>query len=172
MRVEEFHAADFANLVAPSTRPDFDPEPSKGQGHTVFGIRTGRFGLLVPATLYCEVLDKIPINRLPNVHAWLSGLLNLRGNLVPVFDLRIALGEVPCDSRKRRLFAIGRGDRAAALWIDDLPEIKDRASIGLLQELPALPPILKGCVTHGYEQAGQVWLNLDFADLFRALGRH
>jgi len=162
MQAEQFEAADPA--IA-----DF---PSVPQAEAIFGIRIGSMGFLVPTTIYCEILDKIQVNTLPNVHAWISGLLNLRGNLVPVFDLRIVLEEESASHLKRRLFSMDRGDKTVALWIDGFPEVKDRASLQPLKELPPLPQILQRFVTDGYEQDGQVWLNVKFEDLFKALGRH
>lgn len=138
----------------------------------IFGIRTGSIGFLVPTTSYCEVLDKIQVNTLPNVHHWVSGILNLRGNLVPVFDLRVVLEEAVIDNKKRRLFAIDRGDKAVALWIDGLPEITDRAALQPLQKLPVLPELLQHFVIGGYQLNGQVWLDVKLNALFKALGHH
>jgi twitching motility protein PilI len=126
---------------------------------------------LVSTVNYCEVLDKIEVNALPNVHSWLSGLLNLRGNLVPVFDLRIVLEESP-DHKNRKLFTIGRGDNAVALWIDAFPEVKDSTILQPLKVIPRLPQILQDYVIDGYEQDDQVWLKLKFDDLFKTLGHH
>jgi len=166
MQAEEFESSDHA--IA-----DFLSMPQAGvKVETVFGIRIGSVGFLVPTTIYCEVLDKIQVNTLPNVHPWISGLLNLRGNLVPVFDLRIVLEEETASHLKRRLFSIDRGDKTVALCIDDFPEVKDRTLLQPLKELPPLPQILQHFVTDGYEQDGQVWLNVKFEDLFKALGRH
>ncbi|HEY8158992.1 MAG TPA: chemotaxis protein CheW [Methylobacter sp.] len=166
MQTEEFEAADH-------TITDFPSMPqAEFKVETVFGIRIGSMGFLVPTTIYCEVLDKIQVNTLPNVHPWVSGLLNLRGNLVPVFDLRIVLEEETASHIKRRLFSIDRGDKTVALWIDDFPEVKDSTILQPLKELPPLPQILQSFVTDGYEQNGQVWLNVKFGDLFKALGRH
>jgi twitching motility protein PilI len=137
----------------------------------IFGIRIGSLGFLISTANYCEVLDKVDVNALPNVHSWLSGLLNLRGNLVPVFDLLFVLEEFP-DHNKRRLFTMGRGDKAVALWIDAFPEIKDSTLLRPLKVLPPLPQILKNFVIDGYEQDAQVWLKVKFYDLFKALGHH
>ncbi|MDD5411464.1 MAG: chemotaxis protein CheW [Methylobacter sp.] len=164
MQAEEFEAVDHTNADLPS-RPQAEVE-------TVFGIRIGSMGFLVSTAIYCEVLDKIQVNALPNVHPWLSGLLNLRGNLVPVFDLRIVLEEEAAGHIKRRLFTIDRGDKTVALWIDGFPEVKDSTLLQQLKELPPLPQILQQFVTDGYEQDGQVWLNVKFDDLFKTLGRH
>jgi len=166
MQAEEFEVTDHAISDFPSM-----PQ-AEAKVETVFGIRIGSMGFLVPTTIYCEVLDKIQVNTLPNVHSWISGLLNLRGNLVPVFDLRFVLEEEATSHMKRRLFSIDRGDKTVALWIDDFPEIKDRTLLQPLKELPPLPQILQHFVTDGYEQDGQVWLNIKFEDLFKALGRH
>jgi twitching motility protein PilI len=162
MQAEQFEAADPA--IA-----DFSSVP---QAEAIFGIRIGSMGFLISTTIYCEILDKIQVNTLPNVHAWISGLLNLRGNLVPVFDLRIVLEEEIASPLKRRLFSMDRGDKTVALWIDGFPEVKDRALLQPLKELPPLPQILLRFVTDGYEQDGQIWLNVKFEDLFKALGRH
>jgi twitching motility protein PilI len=166
MQAEEIKAIDGAGFGLPAM-----PE-TKAKVETFFGIRIGGMGFLLPTAVYCEVLDKVQVNALPNVHPWLSGLLNLRGNLAPVFDLRLVMEEASADSKKRRLFAVDKGEKAVALWIDSLPEIKDSASMQPLKELPVLPRILQRFVTGGFEQGGQVWLKVKFEDLFKALGRH
>jgi twitching motility protein PilI len=138
---------------------------------TVFGFRVGSLGFLVTNDTYCEVIEQLHVNPLPNVEAWFSGLLNLRGNLVPVIDLQLLLGETTTTAhKKRQLFAIGQGDKAMAFWIDGLPEIQRRFSQPLKQ-LPPLPAILQHCVSGGYLQDGQIWFNVQFDELFKTLGR-
>jgi twitching motility protein PilI len=139
---------------------------------TMFGIRIGGVGLLVSSSIYCEVLDKTPVNPLPNVAPWLSGLLNLRGNLAPVFDLHSVLSEAAADRNKRRLFVMGQGDKAAALWIDGLPEIKESGHFQPARKLAALPKIQQRFVSAGYEEDGQSWFHINFEGLFEALGHH
>jgi twitching motility protein PilI len=146
--------------------------PSETIAETVFGIRIGSMGFLASTAIYCEILDKTPVNVLPNVHPWLSGLLNLRGNLVPVFDLSVVLEEEVADTNKRRLFVFDRGDKMVALWVNDIPDIKDSAQLKPLKTLPPLPQLLQRFVMGAYEQNGQVWLNVAFEELFKALGRH
>jgi twitching motility protein PilI len=106
------------------------------------------------------------------VHPWLSGLLNLRGNLVPIFDLHKVLAEPQVDQKHRRLFSIDRGEKAVALWIDSLPEIKDRAALDELDEFPILPDILQHHVTHAFRQDGQLWLSVQLEAFFLTLGQH
>lgn len=138
----------------------------------VFSIRIGSLGFLISTATYCEVLDKVQVSALPNVHPWIGGLLNLRGNLVPVFDLQRAFEEKPSDAKKRRLFAMDRGEKAVAVWIDNFPEIKDKASLQASIDPPVLPAVLQRFVMGSYAQNGQIWLTVKFEELFKVLGQH
>lgn len=42
-----------------------------------------------------EILESGPITRLPNAPAFLSGVIDVRGQTVPVIDLRVKLGLAP-----------------------------------------------------------------------------
>jgi purine-binding chemotaxis protein CheW len=39
-----------------------------------------------------EIVDAPPLNQLPNAPAWLPGMMNLRGQVVPVVDLKEKFG--------------------------------------------------------------------------------
>jgi twitching motility protein PilI len=159
-------------LPLPESDVFADIIPSSVPGQTFFGFRVANLGFMVSVNMYCEVLDKFQINRLPNVQPWFHGLINLRGNLVPAFDLRRVLGEVVGDNKKRRLFVIGRGDKAVALWIDNFPEILDFTLMQPLQQPPELPPFLQRTVSRVFTHNGQIWLDCQLDSLFTALGRH
>jgi twitching motility protein PilI len=133
-----------------------------------FGFNIGRLAFLISALTYCEVIEHLTVNPLPNVDAWFSGLLNLRGDLVPVIDLHVLFAE-PVTTDKRQLFVIDRGEKAMAIWIDGLPQIQNM-SASPLKQLPALPQLLERCVVSGHLYANQIWLNVQFDTLFKALG--
>jgi twitching motility protein PilI len=138
--------------------------------HAVIGFRIGTVGFLTAAGTFCEVLEHMQVNPLPNVQTWFSGLLNLRGNLVPVIDLRALLGEeASLGNEKRHLFAVGRGEKTVALWIDGLPEMLSGFSQPLAR-IPPLSPVLQRYVSGGYLHFGRLWLNVQFDELFKALG--
>lgn len=135
-----------------------------------FGFRVGSLGFLVPANQYCEILEQVQVNPLPNTQPWFGGLVNLRGNLVPVIDLHRLLGEASVELKKRRLFTIDKGEKAVAVWIDGLPEVHGTAREPLAQ-VPSLPPMLESHVPWGYAYQGQAWLSVQFDAFFGALGR-
>jgi len=158
-------ATDWLPPASPSPTQSL---PSVG-AETFFGFHIGHLGFLVPVNTYCEVLEQTQVNPLPNTQPWLSGLLNLRGNLVPAIDLHRLLDEAVADPKKRRLFTIDKGDKAVALWIDGLPEVHG-IDPQAATSLPALPAVLERFVSRGYSHQGQVWLQIQYSAFFKALG--
>lgn len=135
----------------------------------ILGFRVGSLGFLVTDGIYYEVVERSQVNPLPNVEPWFSGLLNIRGNIVPVIDLRILLDETAADNKKRYLFAIDQGEKTMVLWIDSLPEMQ-RVIAQPLEQLPVLTPLMQRHVSGGYWVKDKIWLNIRFDDLFKTLG--
>ncbi len=134
-----------------------------------YGFRVGDIGLLVGLNTVSEVLEKASIFPLPNTPPWLLGLVNLRGNLVPVFDVRLFL-ELKADQgqEKRWLMVLDQGDRAVGLLIDGLPQTASTQQV--LSRLPPLPTALRAYASKAYAQEGGVWLEFDHQGFFQALG--
>ena len=171
MNLDAFNEIEL-NLSNGLTMPqvkDFDILIN-AKSESMFGIQIAGIGFLVSPSIYCEVLDKIHINALPNVNPLLSGVLNLRGNLVPVFDLQTVLKTDMSEIKKRRIISIDRGEKAVALWIDGFPEIIDKSCLQPLQQLPVVPRLLQRFVTRGYLKDDQLWLEVKFDDLFKTIG--
>lgn len=137
---------------------------------SVFGFRVGQWGFLVATGVFCEVMGQFRVDPLPNTPPWFMGLLNLRGNLVPAFDLRPLLGETGADRKKRSLLVIGAGERAIGLWIDGFPEVM-AAFTAPPGTAPDLPDLLHPHLVEAHSRAGQFWLEVRFDPLFEALGR-
>ncbi|RYY75089.1 MAG: chemotaxis protein CheW [Gammaproteobacteria bacterium] len=91
---------------------ELPPEP-------FLGFVIGSHSLIVSATCFCEVFVDTPIASLPNAPDCLVGLSNIRGVLVPVYQLHSAL-EIKLP-KKNTIFCIGKGDAAIGVLIDGLP---------------------------------------------------
>lgn len=135
----------------------------------VLGFQVGEWGFLLPFGLHCEVLERLTVNPIPNVEPWFCGLLNSRGNIVPVIDLRLLLGEIAKPPQKRYLLAIDRGEKTMALWVDGYPRMLTVVE-QTLQPLPNLPAYLQPYVTHAHLHNGQLWLKVQFEQFFKTLG--
>lgn len=101
----------------------------QGRSRVRFGYRVGSMSFLIPLNAGSEVVPVSSPAAIPNSPAWLRGIVNLRGSLVPVFDLgRVvsADGEQtvsPLDAAEAKpmILVLGKGERAAGLLINGLP---------------------------------------------------
>lgn len=134
-----------------------------------YGFRVGGIGLLVSQDTVSEVLEQAPVYPLPNTPPWLLGLVNLRGNLAPVFDVKQFLElEDGAVQEKRRLLILDQGDKAVGVLIDGLPQTAIASHA--LSRLPPLPAALQAHVAKAYVQDDLVWLEFDHQGFFQALG--
>lgn len=132
-----------------------------------YGFRVGNIGLVVGEDKDCEVIDDALISLIPNTPVWLLGLLNLRGNLVPVFDLKLLFGIEQQSHGKQRLLMVDEGDMAVALRIDGLPRVVDTRHRSA--RLPPMPEALQGYVHAAYVHEETIWLDVDVEAFFESL---
>jgi purine-binding chemotaxis protein CheW len=71
-----------------------------------------------------EVVRMVEITPLPEGPRWVAGVLNYRGRVIPVIDLRARLG-LPCraPSLSTPLIVVDAGPRLAALLVDEADEV-------------------------------------------------
>src|SRR5262249_57054033 len=88
-----------------------------------------------------EVVTLAFIASIPNVPEWFLGLMNRRGNLLPVFDLHQLLetGETRHDNRT--VLILDQGSDAEGIPIDSLPQ--PVSSNPELRHTPPLPERLE-----------------------------
>lgn len=65
-------------------------ETAESRQYVTFGLDAELFG--VEVTRAREILDLVPITKVPQTPDYLLGVINLRGQVVPVVDLRVKLG--------------------------------------------------------------------------------
>jgi purine-binding chemotaxis protein CheW len=113
----------------------------------VFRLDAGQYAL--PLEHVVEVLRMVAIRPVPEGPAWLAGVINLRGRVLPIMDLRTRLGLPPLGARlETRIivtdtggFAAGGetgGQRLIGLLADEVLEVltQPAAPIDLPRGLP------------------------------------
>lgn len=138
------------------------------RSRTRYGFRLGDIGLLIEPNTTSELLDQTPVYPLPNTPSWLLGLISLRGNLTPIFDLKSALGLKPdAEHRRRWLLILDQGESAVGCGIDHWPEtvMPHRP----LDHPPPLPVGLAAYAGTAYHHENQVWLEFDHRGFFHSL---
>jgi twitching motility protein PilI len=133
------------------------------------GLQIGTLRLLVPHDCGGEIIDNPRVCHLPLMPAWCSGLINLRGRLLPVFDLHTCLKVAPITPRSWVL-ALGNGDDTAAFSIDALPQsLQVDTETSLAPS--ALPDTLQPFVEAAFRIDGELWLDFQHLRFFRSLSQ-
>ena len=79
--------------------------------------------LILPAGVGLELtLDIIP-RLVPNTPAWIAGVINWRGTLLPVFDIAAWLCGTRSTTTGMRTIVVGKGQEAAALLTTGEPRV-------------------------------------------------
>lgn len=135
-----------------------------------YGFKIATLGLLIQQGVGSEVIQMPTIWSLPGAPPWLLGLINLRGNLVPIFELRmvLGLGQRPVHE-KSLVLVFEQGDKAVGILIDDYPA--PLLALTRIPNLPLLPTALNGHVHAGYVKGEMIWLEFDQNSFFEALSR-
>jgi chemotaxis signal transduction protein len=134
-----------------------------------FGFQVGNVHLLIRPESVSEVLEKGPVYPIPNTPTWLLGLMNLRGNLIPVFDLHQLLETSHEGRRKQMMLVLDKGVEAGAIVIDGLPQAL--SAIPRLQRLPPVPSALRNHTHEAFAKDGTVWLEFDHWSFFRSVAK-
>ena len=138
-----------------------------GQRVERFGFRLGDHGLLIGEQTISEVLDPLPIYSVPNTSTEWLGLVNLRGNLVPIYNLSAILGWQRKLSAKTMMLFLGQGETMVGILIDGLPWAANLDQA--LAHTPSdLPEILKLHVRRAYKDQEITWLEFDYTGFFEA----
>lgn len=160
---------EFRRLLHGSVSPDAEPPDLESWVPKRYGYRVGALGFLVSGQVRSEVVRAPVISNSPHGPEWLLGLMNLRGNLVPVTDLASLCGNVPSARAPATVLVLDAGERAVAIPIDELPvALTDPRP---LDTTPPLPPLMEGHAGPAFEAEGHVWLAFDHDKFFRALAR-
>jgi len=130
---------------------------------TRYGFRIGNLKLLLRPQENVEVIVAIPACPIPNTPRWFAGMINLRGNLLPVFDIRQLLGKDNPEP-PRWIMVFGQGNRTSGIYADTLPSgVKpDRPA----NEIHDLPDFLHGCVENILIQGDDMWIEVAFEKMF------
>ncbi|MCK5140041.1 MAG: purine-binding chemotaxis protein CheW, partial [Thermodesulfovibrionia bacterium] len=100
----------------------------------IFTVAHKEFG--IPLERIVEIVKSQKITNLPKLPSFISGVINLRGAVIPLIDLRKRLGVEPV-SLKERVIILKMHEEKIGLLVDDVKEIMD-----IEKEHIATPPSL------------------------------
>jgi purine-binding chemotaxis protein CheW len=90
----------------------------------IVGFQVGRETYGVPITSLHEIVRVPEITAVPDAPDYLEGVINLRGKIVSVMDLRKRFGEKQASLKKHnRILVVEHGGRLAGLIVDAASEV-------------------------------------------------
>ena len=128
------------------------------QRHTVL---LGSLGLVLPADEISELIERVAVCRLPNTRSWFSGVIGVRGNMIPVFDLH-NLFSIEQPESNRRLIVVGQNESAAGFWVDDFPRLFKFGDEDITTDTPLIPDMIREHAQGYFLKDGQTWVEWDF----------
>ncbi|MEJ2508918.1 MAG: chemotaxis protein CheW [Gammaproteobacteria bacterium] len=121
------------------------------------GFRVGQHRLVAAIGDVREILEYPPLTRVPGALKWVKGISNVRGNLLPIMDLKGFLeGEETSLGRRTRVLVVRHGGLAAGLVVDEVLGLRHFFDEDATDEVPAadkLGEFLNGA----YRQGGNLW---------------
>ena len=140
----------------------------------IVGFKVGRETYGVPITSLHEIVRVPEVTAVPDAPEYMEGVINLRGKIVSVLDLRKRFGESTAESNRRnRILVVEHHGKLAGLIVDSASEV---LKIPASDIEPSPTESLEGglnCVTGLGKYQGRLIVLLDMAKLleFNASGR-
>ena len=132
----------------------------------IVGFQVGRETYGVPITSLHEIVRVPEITVVPDAPDYLEGVINLRGKIVSVMDLRKRFGERQALLKKQnRILVVEHGGRLAGLIVDSASEV-----LKIPSDAVEPPPAVfqeggLNCVTGLGKVAGRLVVLLDMSKL-------
>ena len=136
-----------------------------------YGFRLGQVNLLINQMMMCEVVQNAVIYPIPNTPSWIQGLINLRGILVPVLNLKKHLGQE--NEKGKVLLVLDRGERAFSTYVDALPKSinLDTDNFRKIETTNNIPEVLTDYVNDVYSLDDEIWLDIDYDAFIKHITR-
>lgn len=144
------------------------PEQQENQSHwSGVGFSLMGVDMAVPLGAISEMLEVPSLSQLPGVQSWVKGVANVRGRLLPVFDLAAFLGGSLTGRRKeQRLLVLESMGLYAGLWVDKVHGIKSFDLDARIESMPTtVIENLQQFLVGGFNQEQQDWYIFDLTRL-------
>lgn len=144
--------------------PEDSDDSMKGR-YLTFMLGNEAFGIEIRVLI--EIISIQPLNPMPDVPEYVKGILNLRGKVFPVIDMRLKFKMSPMEYTQRTCIIIVNTEKfQAGLVVDSVAEV-----LALTDDDIAPPPSTVGKFGNRYisgigKAGGRVTLLLDCEKLF------
>lgn len=128
---------------------------------TIFNIGEEEYGLDIMRVV--QILRIQKVTRLPKSPYFIEGVINLRGKVIPIIDLRKRFGLKASHGKNERILLTSMGDEVVGLIVDGVKEVLS-LSRGDIEPPPSMVKGIRTEYLHGVGKAGErliIILNID-----------
>ncbi len=142
-------------------------DPAAGQEWVGVAFRMGGETFLVAREETREVLGyPAMVTRIPGAKSWVKGLANVRGQLLPMLDLRQFLGSgATTAARNTRVVVVNHRDIPAGLMVDEVLGFRRFAESEFNAEPPPTVIRCDSYLAGAFRRGGEVWPVLSLKSL-------
>lgn len=148
---------------------DLDIQSQANEGVKRYGFEVGDLGFLINDETICEVVKDFKIFPIPNTCSWMRGWINLRGNLIPVYDLSLLLGLTEEPKYFENLLILDKQSESVGILINNLPKSCDVSGWKVMSHVPQLQVDLTNYIRQIYRTDDRIWLDLEHKDFFESI---
>jgi len=143
------------------------PQQEEGDEEWVgIGFRLGDLKLVAPLGEVAEILTPPSLSRVPRTKAWVCGIANIRGNLMPIMDLHSYLHDGPAAlNRHSRILVVNHGGVYSGLVIDAVLGLRHFREDQRCDELPGEDEKIHPYLKHGFRAGNEHWGVFSMYDL-------
>jgi purine-binding chemotaxis protein CheW len=135
----------------------------------IVGFQVGRETYGVPITSLHEIVRVPEITAVPDAPDYMEGVINLRGKIVSVLDLRKRFGEPKKTlNRRNRILVVEHGGRLSGLIVDSATEVIKIPATDVEPSPTAMQDGGLNCVTGLGKYKGRLIVLLDMAKLLES----
>jgi twitching motility protein PilI len=147
-------------------------ESTAGREWVGVAFRMGGETFLVAREETREVLGyPAVVTRIPGAKSWVKGLANVRGQLLPMLDLRQFLGSGPTASgRNTRVVVVNHREIPAGLMVDEVLGFRRFAEGEFNAEAPPTVIRCDSYLAGAFRRGGEVWPVLSLKSLVESQG--
>jgi len=134
-----------------------------------YGFIIENMGFLIAENTLSEIAKNAKIYPIPKTKDWMKGLINLRGNLIPVYNFSLLLGLSEENVQQNNLLILGDDSESVGILIDGLPQPCNIENWIKLDKIPCEISSLKEFATEAYSVDDIIWIDFDQKEYFRSI---
>ncbi len=133
-----------------------------------YGFKVNDIGLLLDADIRSEVINHSAITPIPLMPKCIKGLCNVRGNLVPVYDLyeKFGLSKTESTIDNKKILVLDENQDMAGIEIDEMITTLEFDEQDMQNGIKTDNEIINQLITYSYKENGNNWFGFDHKQMF------